>query len=333
MNSRDTFRKTMQAANTGRPVFVPVVYRLAARIEQTPMLDMVSDATAYANILDGAWKLLQQDAIVTNFDPALEAEIFGCRLDWQGDYDLPAASGWTECDPAAAGLENSGRIPVMLEAIRRLVQTRGREVGIIGAMTGPCSLARTIEEHAVLGRDYPFDEIIALAGGQLTKLTRAFGEVKVDGLIVREDLLAGKYYGEFLSHEKAYAAVYATLFNLTRFYNVAGLVMVREQNLEDLAALSQKIGPGGLILGGRKLSEADLAYLNDLSVSQKLAVGLPLPLTDRNEANAQLQIYEDFISRFKPGGFFYTSDGEIPPDILLEAVRDVISRIKGAHVS
>jgi hypothetical protein len=323
----------MQVSNPGRPVFVPVVYRLAARIEQTPLLDVVSDATAYANVLEGAWKLLRQDAIVTNFDPGLEAEIFGCQLDWPGDYDLPVASGWTECDPSAAGLENSGRVPVMLEAIKRLIQTRGREVAIIGVTTGPCSLARTIEEHAVLDREYPFEEIIALAGGQLTKLTRAFGEVKVDGLIIREDLLGGKYYGEFLNHEKACAAVYATIFNLTRFYNVAGLLMVGEPRLEDLAALSQKTGPSGLMLGGRKLSEADLAYLKDLSVSQKLAVGLPLSLADPEEAFARLETYEDFIEKNKPGGFFYTSDREVPPDVPLEAVRDVISRIKGAQVS
>jgi uroporphyrinogen decarboxylase len=333
MNSRDAFRRTMQAANTGRPVFVPIVYRLAARIEQTPLLDMVSDPTSYANVLEGSWKLLNQDAIVTNFDPSLEAEIFGCQADWQDDYELPAASGWTECDPGAASLESSGRLPVLLEATRRLIQTRGREVAIIGVMTGPCSLARNVEEHAVLDKEYPFEEIISLAGGQLTKYTRNLGEAKVDAIIVREDLLAEKYYDELLAHEKAYTAVYATLFNLTRFYNVAGLLMVRGQPPENLAALSQKLGPAGLVLTGRKLGEADLTILKDLSASRNLAIGLPIPLTDRDEAGAQLQLYEDFISRFRPGGFFYTSDGEVPPDISLEAVRDITRRIKGIQES
>jgi hypothetical protein len=66
-----------------------------------------------------------------------------------------------------------------------------------------------------------------------------------------------------------------------------------------------------------------------LSVSQKIAIGLPLPLADHDEAMAQLQIYEDFISELRPGGFFYTSDGEVPPDIPLENLRDIASRIKG----
>jgi hypothetical protein len=104
----------MQAANTGRPVFVPIVYRLAARIEQTPLIDMVADATTYANVLDGAWKLLKPDAIIANFNPGLEAEIFGCRVDWPGDYDPPAID-WTGGMVAAADLDGGGRVPVMLE--------------------------------------------------------------------------------------------------------------------------------------------------------------------------------------------------------------------------
>jgi hypothetical protein len=333
MNSRDAFRKTMQAANVGRPVFVPIIYRLAARIEQTPLQDMVSDPTSYANILENAWKLIRQDAIITSFDTSLEAEIFGCQVEWQDDYELPMVSGWTNCELSGASLENSGRLPVLLEATKRLIQTRGREVAIIGVMTGPCSLATNIAEQAKPDKEYPFEEIVALAGGQLTKYTRSLGEVKVDAIIIREDLLAEKYTEEFLSHEKAYTAAYTTLFNLTRFYNLAGLLMTKGGKLEDLFTIVQKLGPNGLILTDQKLDEAELRFLKDLSASRKLAIGLPLPLADPEEAAAQLHIYEDFISEFKPGGFFYTSDGEFPPDIPLEVVRDVVSRIKGAQVS
>ena len=258
MNSREAFRKTMQLANPGRPVFVPIVYRLAARIEQMPLLDMVSDPTAYANVLDGAYKLLRQDGIVTSFDPTLEAEFFGCPVDFPGDYDLPVAD-WSGGDVSAASLDKSGRLPVMLEAIRRLVQMRGREAAIIGAITGPCSLAANIGG----------DTALPAVGDLLTKLTKAICEAKVDGLIIREDLLGEKFYSEFAAHEKAYAAAYATILNLTRFYNVAGLLMVKSPQPDDLAALAKKLAPAGLILSGRRLGQDDLAYLKDLSAVTK----------------------------------------------------------------
>jgi hypothetical protein len=319
----------MQVANTGRPVFVPIVYRLAARIEQTPLSDMVLDPTSYANVLEGAYKLLKQDAIITNFDPTLEINSFGCPLAWQKDYELPVVADWGACDLATTSVDSSGRIPVLLEATKRLIQTRGREVAIIGVMTGPCSLATNIAENAELDKKYSFEEIIFQAGGQLARFTRNLGEVKVDAIIVREDIMAEKYYGELLAYEKAYTAVYTTLFNLMRFYNVASLVMVKGQKLEDLAALSQKLGPNGLVLSGQKLSETDLMFIKDLSASRNMAIGLPLPLTGRDEANNWLQMYEDFVSKFNPGGFFYTSDGEIPPDIPLEIISDIAGKIKG----
>jgi len=333
MNSREAFRKTMQAANVERPVFVPIVYRLAARIEQTPLLDMVSNPTSYANILESSWKLLRQDAIITSFDASLEMEIFGCQVEWPDDYELPAVSRWTECELSSASLENSGRLSVLLEATKRLIQTRGREVAIIGVMTGPCSLTANIVANTVPDREYSIEEIVALVGGQLTKYVRDLGEIKIDAIIIREDFLGEKYYEEFLAYEKAYTAAYATLFNLTRFYNLAGLLMVEGGKLKDLADLVQKLSPSGLMLTDQKLDEAGLTLLKDLSVSRKLAIGLPLPLANPDEAITQLQIYEDFISEFKPGGFFYTSDGEVAPDIPLESLRDIASRIKGAPES
>ncbi len=329
MNSRDGFKKTMQVANNGRPIFVPIVYRLAARIEQTPLFDMVSDPTINTNVLEGAFKLLNQDAIITSFDPALEAEVFGCQVEWHDDYDLPAVSGWTDCEFSDVSLENSGRLPLLLEATKRLIQTRGRDVAIVGTMTGPCSLARNVGDNASPDREYPFDEIVALVGGQLTKYAHDLGEVKVDAIIIREDLLGEKYYEEFLTHEKAYTATYATLFNLTRFYNLAGLLMVKGGKVEDLAVIVRKISPGGLILTGQELDESGLNFLKSLSNSQKMAIGLPLPLTDSDKAAARLQVYEDFILKNKPGGFFYTSDGEVPPDISLENLCDIAGRIKG----
>lgn len=329
MNSRDGFKKTMQVANNGRPVFVTIVYRLAARIEQAPLFDMVSDPTIYTNVLEGAFKLLNQDGIITNFDPTLEAEIFGCQVEWQDDYDLPAVSGWADCEFSGVSLENSQRLAVLLETTKRLIQTRGREMAIIGTMIGPCSLALNVRDNASPDRECPFDEIVTLTGGQLAKYARCLGEVKVDAIIIREDFLGEKYYEEFLAHEKAYTAVYATIFNLTRFYNLAGLLMVKGGKLEDLAVIVREINPGGLVLTGQEIDESGLNFLKNLSDSRKMAIGLPLPLTEPDKTTARLQVYEDFILKNKPGGFFYTSDGEVPPDIPIENLREITGRIKG----
>jgi len=333
MNSRDAFKSTMQVMNPGRPVFVPMVYRLAAKIEQIALADMVLDPTYYANLLEGAYKLIKQDAIITNFDPSLEAELFGCQVEWQNDYELPVVMGWRNCELESVGLENSSRIPVVLEAIRRLVLTRGKEVAIIGVVTGPCSLAGTVAESAKLDKNYKNEDVISLTGNALTKLTKSICELKVDAIIFREDLLAEKYSGELLSLEKAYTAVYATLFNLTRFYNTPALIMVRENKLESIGELVKKLKPNGIILNGLSVKRDDLIYLKNLSESHKLAVGLSLSVRDETEMLNQFKVLDDFAQEAKPRGFFYTSDGEVSQNIPLELIRDLARKIKGVQES
>lgn len=80
-----------------------------------------------------------------------------------------------------------------------------------------------------------------------------------------------------------------------------------------------------------RLNPDDLAHLKTISDSLKLAFGLPLPMADQNELLAQLSVINDFISKHKPGGFFYASDGEVPHDMPLEVMCDLTARIRGTQ--
>jgi hypothetical protein len=329
MNSRDRFRSTIQVMNAGRPVFLPLIYGLAARIEQVPLMDMVLDPTYYANLLDGAYKLLKHDAIITNFDPSLEAEIFGAQVEWKSDYDLPQITDWASCGLETASLETSGRIPIMLEAIKRLVQTRGKEAAIVGAVTGPCSLARMIADKAKLEKEYQFEEVIALTGNQLTKLVRSLCDAKVDAILIREDLLGENYRTEWLAREKPYTGIYTTIFNLTKFYNISALLMVRGPELSAIEEIGKKLRPGGIVLSGMPINRDGLVLLKNMSDALKLAIGLPIPLVDPAEMLSRFAVLDEFANQSKPKGFFYTSDGEIFPQISLEVISDLVTRIKG----
>ena len=80
-----------------RPVFVPFIYGLAARLGQIPLSEMTSDASYYTHSLEDAYELFKYDGIVNTFDSTLEAEIFGCELEWPEDYQAPRV---TDCSHA-----------------------------------------------------------------------------------------------------------------------------------------------------------------------------------------------------------------------------------------
>jgi uroporphyrinogen-III decarboxylase len=186
MNSKVAFRNTLKLTNTDRPVFVPFVYGLAAKISQLPLQEMVSDATYYTHSLEEAYKLFRYDGIVNSYDCTLEAETFGCELEWSGDYVAPRTTGCNKVELREVNPEESSRIPILLETTKRVVMSQGKEAAVIAVLTGPCSLVKTITGDE---EGENIENVISLAGKLLTKITRSLCELKIDAVFFREDLL------------------------------------------------------------------------------------------------------------------------------------------------
>ena len=93
MNSKTAFRNTFKLMNGERPVFVPFVYGLAARLGQISLQEMTADASYYTHSLEDACELLGYDGIINNYDATIEAEVFGCEIEWSDDYTAPRITG------------------------------------------------------------------------------------------------------------------------------------------------------------------------------------------------------------------------------------------------
>ncbi|HUT67509.1 MAG TPA: uroporphyrinogen decarboxylase family protein [Dehalococcoidales bacterium] len=324
MNSKTAFKNTIKLMNSERPVFVPFVYGLAARIGQIPLQEMVSDAGYYSHSLEEARDLFKYDGIVNHFDATIEAEVFGCDVEWPDDYTAPRVSGCRQVELREANPEESGRIQTLLEATKRTVMSRGRDVAIIGTITGPVSLVK-----ALLGDNSANTEnAIAFTGGFLTKLVKSLCELRVDSIFFREDPIGAGYRDELLSHQKPYADIYTTLFNLVKYYNGSPLLIVKDMEMDFISDLHRSIAPGGLILLGKRFSEDDLAYLQKLSDSLKISFGLPLALKDTSELWEQFAVISQYASKHRPAGFFYVSDGDVPYDTSPEVLHELIAKIQ-----
>lgn len=328
MNSKVAFRNTLRLMNAGRPVFVPFVYGLAAKIGQLSLQEMVSDATYYAHSLEEAYKLFQYDGIVNNFDATLEAETFGCEVEWPGGYMAPRISGCGKLQLREVNPEENSRIPILLETTRRIVMIQGKETAVISTLVGPGSLVKTVIGDEAKDKGLDIGNVITLAGSLLTKLTKNLCELRVDGVFFREDILGASYRDELLSHSQLYAGVYTTLFNLTKYYNCYPMLIVKEIELDFITDLHKMLEPSGVILLGKKLSDDDLAHLQKLSNSLKMSFGLPLPMGNQAELLEQFDVTSQFVSKHSPTGFFYVSDGEIPYDMRLEILHDLIAKVR-----
>ena len=334
MTGKLLFRNTIQGKHDGKSCFVPFIYRLASRITNTPLKDMVWDATYYTYSIESAYRLLNSSVICNAFDCTIECESCGCEVVWPGLYEKPYLAGLT--DFTATTRENfltSGRIPIILEATKRLTISLGRECGIVGVVTGPCTLTCTLRRIAAgegfENKNKNGTEIISMLGALIISYVRALCELKIDAVLFREDVLGTEYMEELLLHKDAYRRVYGTLFNIVKAYNAFSLLTLKSLPVETIKKVASLLKVNGIILYGQNLNESDLTLLRDICHRCKISVGLPLPIENASQETLwnQLDLYESFIKK-NLGSFFYTSNEEIPYDISMEVLHDLLERLQ-----
>jgi len=119
------------------------------------------DATEYLQSADrivagmkAAHERYRPDALPVVFDLQLEAEILGCELAWAKETPPAVASHPLGDDYNLAGLPafstDQGRMPLVLEAMRRTKAAIGEDVALYGLLTGPLTLALHLRGDDVL---------------------------------------------------------------------------------------------------------------------------------------------------------------------------------------
>lgn len=176
--------------------FLPIVYRLAARLEQMTWEELAEDVTSATFALRSAQQLFGLRVVVSHFRLGLEAEACGA------DLGRDAAGSATGAHAAASSIrpddELLGRAPLAqaLETTARLSAEFRDEVAVAGVLTGPRTLSAALSVDA--------DDVAQL----YAVLARAYLERGARVLLVAED--------------PALASGAGPTASLTRMLNVAG---------------------------------------------------------------------------------------------------------------
>jgi len=236
-NPRQVVKGILEGIAPPRPLFLPIVFSLGARIENLPLRNFLSNPTKISNALRQIRTHLRSDGVTCYFDPLLEVEALGGALDWDGQGqraslrwpqhgetgDLP--DGLRSPDEAAKG----GRVPVAVEVIARLKPlVRGQSL-LMAGVTGPFTLAalltQTKDTNGNLDRA-PDAAALDLAGEVTSAVARAFVEAGADAIFIREQVLP------LLTEETAaqWATRLATTINIIRFYEALPVLLLACQD-------------------------------------------------------------------------------------------------------
>ena len=121
-------------------VFPLVVCDHAARLAGVKVRDAAGDARVLADVTYRAYQTYSYDMVMVFIDTVIEAEAMGCRIERPED-DNAFYLGPPDGKPRKADPRKDGRMPVVLEAARRLLDKVGSRVPVLVSLKGPFSLA------------------------------------------------------------------------------------------------------------------------------------------------------------------------------------------------
>lgn len=273
---------------TGKEILLKTLRGEAA--ERTPWVPFVGvhggaligvDAEAYLksadSIVDGlkeAAKRYKPDGLPVVFDLQLEAEILGCQLAWAKETPPSVASHPLGDDYNLAGLPEfsveKGRMPLVLDAIRRVRAEIGNEVALYGLLTGPLTLALHLRGDDVLldmfDEEDEVPELFDYCADIAKQMVDAYVEAGIDVIAVVDPMISQigpEHFADFVAppsnkifdHIRAKGAL-SSLFvcgNATRNLEVMAATTCDNISVDenvDMKALASTARAGGKSFGG-----------------------------------------------------------------------------------
>lgn len=331
MNSSELVRSLFQRNELPRVPFIPLVWSLAARVQQVSVREMATNPSLMAGALSNAQKLFGYDGITMSMDTSLEAEALGCSIEWVREDQPPKVSshplqqGKTQAQLDEGFLEK-GRMPVVLEAARRINAVAGKQVAVIGVVTGPATLG----QHLAGESFWPGLEGDALEARKLMESTRkccqdvvkAYCESGITTIMLVEGL-PGRL-GE--TGYRQLKAAYRSIWNVLRYFRGSSILLARGWTA-DQAELMCGLGADAIIGGGAPETPhlRQMADRQAICYAETIRTRYLLPSHDR-DALSEVQR----VLQAPPGKrcFFVTTDGEIPYQASLNSLHEVANALR-----
>jgi uroporphyrinogen-III decarboxylase len=318
--SKDLVRDLFRLKELPRPPFIPWISSFAAQLEQISVQEMLSDPGLLSTALLNAQELFGYDAIAVGLDSSLEAEALGCQIDWPGSDDSlpsivshPLSEGMSLQDLEKPDFLQKGRIPVFLEAFKRISILRSKQLALMGVVTGPFTLARHLTGDSFLSNPESLADVdkqaITAAGSVCLKLCRKYCEAGVDVVVVSDEVM-----GQLpLRLYPLAAPALKSVWNVVNFFGRPSLLLTTGCHNDSISP-ALDLGAAGISLGSR----VDASPLAGIASPRKACFGISIDISPA-------ATLPELVLPVK--GYFLTTDGEVPCATPIETMHKVMELV------
>lgn len=336
LTPRQIAKELLNRVRPQRPLVLPIVFALGARIENVQRGEYLHSPTKIVSALRQVRNHLQVDAVACYFDPYLEVEALGARLEYKSQSEPPEVHWNSSTVPGEMprGLRSpeeavrNGRIPVAAEVIRRMNAVPNREFLLMATVAGPMSLAMKFTQieanDSSSGRELP-TEALEFASSMSTQTATAFLEAGADVMLIYEDVLANLSITKW----EEWKNLVAPTINVTRFYEALPVIQVRD-GPPGLLSWDKAQGLDGVLSLPASAGSSIASQQGD--DASRLTVGLALPLEtlETGYANAEEAIVDirELVARLRP--CVITTEDDVPLTTDLQYLKRVLGEIRRA---
>ena len=313
ISSRELVKSILQGAAPPRPLFLPIVFSLAARIENLPLRAFLANPTRITRALRQIHAYLRSDGLTCYLDPYLQIEALGGILEWGANEQPsvhwardPVSGDLPEGLPSMDELPGRGRIPVAVEVIRRLKSLVRDESLFTVGINGPFALAAqiTLAGHGGSSEIQFSTAVLELASGAIASVAAALVEAGANVVFIREQFPLSA------SDFPAWAALLTTTINIVRFYEALPVLLLQS----DSRSVSQALGLSLDCVVCPVFSDALPSVSEDSLNSLPANVGIAIPASVIAGQPSDFDKFGDelrqLLSNFRPA--LITTSGDVP---------------------
>lgn len=195
--------RTLRHEETERAPWVPFAGVHAAKLKGYTATEMLTDADKAFESLMEVNRLYKPDGQPVIFDLQIEAECLGCELTWAKDCP-PSVSVHpldgsdeeapeTPCD-CKIPTKESGRIPYVLDVMKRMKEAVGETTALYGLICGPFTLASHLRGNNLFTDMFDFEEevesLFAFCNRVCMKMAEYYVEAGMDVIALVDPLIS-----------------------------------------------------------------------------------------------------------------------------------------------
>jgi len=199
MTGKELVLKTFKHEKTPRAPWVPFAGVHAGRFKGYDATEVLTSADRLYESLIEMHKLYAPDGMPVVFDLQVEAEFLGCELKWNADNPPsikmhPLANEQTLPCKCLMPTPESGRLPIVLDVMRRIKKSIGDTTALYGLITGPFTLASHLRGSDIFmdmidSPEYAV-ELIEFCGEVCMKMSELYIDAGMDIIAVVDPLVS-----------------------------------------------------------------------------------------------------------------------------------------------